>query len=149
MSRRGKRAVSIEALGTVDLPARQADALEAVREHPGHTALELEHLTGQRRISSRLLELEDAGLVVAGEVRKDDYTGRRAHVYFVADGRTSVAEASLRPRKKTAERLRGELERERRARLLAEAERDSARKLVASLRARLTDALRSEEHPLW
>lgn len=78
------RAVSVEGLGTVNLPAARAAALEAVRGRPGATALELERATGSRRINSRLLELERQGLVRRGMPRPDTVTGRRAHVWHPA-----------------------------------------------------------------
>lgn len=81
MSVRGKRAVSIAALGTVNLPARQAEVYEFVRTHPYHTALELERLSGYRRIGCRLAELERAGLLRVLDPRPDQHTGRNAHVW--------------------------------------------------------------------
>ena len=81
--RRGKRAVSLEALGAVDLPARQAEAYESLRARPGLTARELEEYTGQRGVWRRLSELEDLGLVSAGEPRACRVTGRRATPWMV------------------------------------------------------------------
>jgi hypothetical protein len=81
--RRDKRAVSIEALGTVDLPACQAEAYEALRARPGLTARELEEYTGQRGVWRRLSELEGFGLVSAGEPRVCRVTGRRATPWMV------------------------------------------------------------------
>ena len=84
MSRRNKVAVSVEALGTVNLPRSRADAYEAVRAHPGCTARELERITGTRLIQRRLTELEEAGLLLTGEPRTCCVTSRRAHVYRVS-----------------------------------------------------------------
>lgn len=81
--RRNKVAVSVEALGTVNLPKSRADAYEAVRCFPGQTALELEEITGTRLIQRRLSELEEAGLLVCGEPRVCVVSGRRAHTYSV------------------------------------------------------------------
>lgn len=81
MNVRGKRAVSIAALGTVDLPARQAEVYEFVKAHPYHTALELENMSGYRRIGCRLAELERAGLLRVLDPRPDQHTGRNAHVW--------------------------------------------------------------------
>lgn len=122
MSARGKRAVSIAALGTVDLPARQAEVYEFVREHPYHTALELENMSGYRRIGCRLAELEHAGLLRALDPRPDFHTKRNAHVW--------VAECDPRltqPRKprETAKELRRNL--------------DSCKEEVRYLAARLSE----------
>jgi hypothetical protein len=128
MSDRGaRRAISVAALGTVDLPARRADAYEAVAAYPCRTALELEALTGHRRISSRLLELEDAALVEACGERRDEKTGRHASVWRVVENPRAV---EPRQRRASAVELRRQLETERRLRQLAESERDQARALV-------------------
>jgi hypothetical protein len=107
VSVRGKRAVSIAALGTVNLPARQAEVYEFVRAHPYHTALELENMSGYRRIGCRLAELERAGLLRVLDPRPDHHTGRNAHVW-VAECDPRLAE----PRKprETARELRRHLD---------------------------------------
>ena len=76
-------AVSVEALGTVNLPKSRADAYEAVRQYPAQTALELEEITGTRLIQRRLSELEEDGLLLCGEPRVCVVSGRRAHTYSV------------------------------------------------------------------
>ena len=81
--RRDKVAISVEALGTVNLPKSRADAYEAVRCFPAQTALELEEITGTRLIQRRLSELEELGLLVCGEPRVCVVSGRRAHTYSV------------------------------------------------------------------
>lgn len=81
--RRNKVAISVEALGTVNLPKSRADAYEAVRCFPAQTALELEEITGTRLIQRRLSELEELGLLVCGEPRVCVVSGRRAHTYSI------------------------------------------------------------------
>lgn len=77
--RRNKVAISVKALGTVNLPKSRADAYEAVRCFPAQTALELEEITGTRLIQRRLSELEELGLLVCGEPRICVVSGRKAH----------------------------------------------------------------------
>ena len=81
--RRDKVAISVEALGTVNMPKSRADAYEAVRCFPAQTALELEEITGTRLIQRRLSELEELGLLICGEPRVCVVSGRRAHTYSV------------------------------------------------------------------
>lgn len=81
--RRDKVAISVEALGTVNMPKSRAEAYEAVRCFPAQTALELEEITGTRLIQRRLSELEGLGLLVCGEPRVCVVSGRRAHTYSV------------------------------------------------------------------
>lgn len=81
--RRNKVAISVEALGTINLPKSRADAYEAVRCFPAQTALELEEITGTRLIQRRLSELEEAGLLLCGEPRICVVSGRKAHTYSV------------------------------------------------------------------
>ena len=71
---------STSAIGAA-IGALQAAALALVTKHPGLTATELAHADGQgdpRVLNRRLPELEKAGLVMRGEVRRCERTGRRA-----------------------------------------------------------------------
>ena len=104
--RRNKVAVSIEALGTVDLSRSRAEAYEAVRQYPAQTALELEEITGTRLIQRRLSELEELGLLVCGEPRVCVVSGRRAHTYSVNPNPRAPGD---RPRRETVADVRRSL----------------------------------------
>lgn len=59
-------------------------ALELVRTHPGCTANELDQLAGSKdgSIRKRLTDLEKAGLVRTGEVRKSRVTGKLNQTWY-------------------------------------------------------------------
>ncbi len=99
---KSKRAVSVAALGTINMAERQAEAYEAVRRHPGKTARELEALVGQCGVWRRLSELEALGLLVAGEPRTCSVTGRPATPWRASD---CPMYASPRRRRPTAREL--------------------------------------------
>jgi len=61
------------------LGAMQQRAIEAVRTHPGMTAMELSQAVGdsdKRRVGRRLNEVEEAGFVKRGATRACSITGR-------------------------------------------------------------------------
>lgn len=143
MGRRERRQVSILALGTVDLPARQADAYEAVRSFPLRTALQLEELTGYKSLRPRLLELEAAGVVARTQhAVRDERTNRYAHQWFLPE--TPVVAPSVKRRTPKAVEL---LEREvRHLQGLLAFERGRVDELKAELEVALAevDAVRGE-----
>lgn len=104
--RRNKVAISVEALGTVNLSKSRADAYEAVRLFPAQTALELEEITGTRLIQRRLSELEELGLLICAAPRVCVVSGRRAHTY-------SINPKALRVKAMCAEGLPSSVIRER------------------------------------
>lgn len=154
--RRNKVAISVKALGTVNLPKSRADAYEAVRCFPAQTALELEEITGTRLIQRRLSELEELGLLVCGEPRICVVSGRKAHTYSINPNPRSPGEG--RKRETVAEVRRSLNSCKEEVRYLAgrlaqvAAERDALMAQVEDLRRavhRQALELGAREMPVW
>jgi len=133
--RRPKMTVSVEALGTVNLRQSQAEVYELVRSHPDRTARELEEESRIRGVWRRTSELEDLGLVIAGEPRVCCVSGRRAHTFRV---HPNPAAAAYPQKRETAADVRRQLEacKAEVRYLAARLREESAARSVVELRAR-------------
>lgn len=82
LARRTDPQTSRDAAAELKINALQADALDAVRRHPGSTARELAAIEGWD-VWKRISELADAGMIRETGVRKCTISGRKARTWQV------------------------------------------------------------------
>lgn len=66
------------------------DALRIVEENPGHTARELERITGHRKLNARLSELHRMGLVREARIRYCTVSNRQAVEWVAVPGAVPI-----------------------------------------------------------
>lgn len=77
---------AVEAWHLLNLSDARHEALRIVEANPGHTARELERITGHRKLNARLAELKRMGLVEEEQVRYCTVSNRHASQWRAIPG---------------------------------------------------------------